>query len=110
MPSMVRTGFSENKHSLVIKGVMAIVSRYLTAHWRGRLLLPLSYWANLVLIQKAFSESLAYMSDKISHGLEVAIAGLIAASLVWPIVGAWRSATMYSASSTRIWGILLSWR
>lgn len=34
---------------------MSTASRYLVAHWRGQLPLPLSYWVNCILIQKVFS-------------------------------------------------------
>lgn len=94
--------------------MLQTVSRCFRLHWRGLLPLKVSYWVNAVLVGKLgafFLDELLGPRSPVhdgSAGVHIAArsawmcanAGLF----VWCVVGAWRSATIYSQEDPHSWG------
>ncbi|MBL8289422.1 MAG: hypothetical protein JNL85_15690 [Rubrivivax sp.] len=80
---------------------------YIARHWRGELTLPVSYWVNNVLLAMpvgfaigALAAWIAVTGDHLRGGSLAVLVGwpLLVLFSAWCIVGAWRSASAYSAS------------
>ena len=77
-------------------------SNYLVRHWRGELLLPVSYWVNGILggVLVAILNGAVSVSEA-AGGLKAAVAASILlyaiafAISIWQIVGTWRSAASW---------------
>jgi len=85
---------------------------YFLKHWHGEHSLVRSYWINSVLFSAVFSFCLEIVIDNISVGEQIKLFSYliifmwltIAVITVWQLVGVWRSSTIYSRQSQKIWG------
>jgi hypothetical protein len=80
---------------------------YIARHWRGELTLPVSFWLNNVALPLPVGFAIGAFAAWITVTGDYLRGGSIAVLVCWPLllifsawcwVGAWRSATMHSAS------------
>lgn len=87
---------------------------YFARHWRGELSLPVSYWANGVVLSVVIGmASGALLVAFTIYGEEQQVPWLIALQTsclfisllaIWQVVGVWRAATRYKRSGRSFWG------
>jgi hypothetical protein len=87
---------------------------YFVRHWRGELSLPMSYWANGVVLSAATGMvSGALLAAFTIYGEEQLVPWMIALQAcclaisllaIWQVVGVWRAATRYKRSGRSFWG------
>ena len=87
---------------------------YFARHWRGELSLPMSYWANGVVLSVVAGMASGALSIAVAmYGDEQPIPWLIALQIsclvislfvMWQVVGMWRAATRYKQGGRSFWG------
>lgn len=79
---------------------------YFARHWRGEISLPQSFWVNGVVIGFAWMVAFQPLADLFVIAVWWYVIACIAdyATIVWQLVGIWRSAGNYRGR--RVWPIL----
>ena len=87
---------------------------YFARHWRGELSLPVSYWANGVVLSSFIGmASGALLVAFTIYGEDQPVPWLVALQTsclvisliaIWQVVGVWRAATRYKRSGRSFWG------